>query len=134
MTTVVVRSSVMATTPQRRRPGRELVDLVMRLAEADAETELASIASRIVSTAEWQRAVADPDVELDVGVAGRVARVAELLAHAEKVWGALDLARQFILGRQHLLGAAPLDLVVNDSAGSEKVQALLGQIDHGIAV
>lgn len=122
------------STPQPRRVGEDLIALVRKLAEADDETELTSIATRIVSQTEWERAVANRDEELYADAAARSGRVGELLRHAEEVWGDADLARQFILGRQNLLGAAPLDLVVNDRAGSEKVQALLGRIDHGIAV
>lgn len=54
-----------------------------------------------------------PGEELTVVTTAYIARVAELLDKAEAVWGDKASARQFLLGYQSLLGAAPLDLVAS---------------------
>lgn len=115
-------------------PASGLIELVRHIAGVRRGPATTAVAERIVSRATWNRALRNPKAKLSQAVADRVERVGQLVAHAEAVWGDPDDAREFVTSSQAVIGGAPLDVTANSTVGARRVEALLGQIDHGIVV
>lgn len=93
--------------------------LVQDLASAD-ETEMTSIAERIVSRSSWDLAAADPQSTLPSVDADRTERVSSIFKYAKEVWADLELAREFLISNQARLNGAPLDLAAQSVAGARR--------------
>lgn len=115
-------------------PASALIEIVRLIAGSDSPRDWSSIAQRIVSRATWNRALKSPKSKLSNPVADRTERVATLFDQAVEVWGDADLAREFVVSHQAVLGGAPLDLTADATVGARRSAALLNQIDHGIVV
>lgn len=105
-----------------------------RLARAIAPGD-AEFRHRFVSRATLARRRSDTQARLTVGQSDRVARIANLWAHALRVWRDEDAARAFLVRPHPMLeGRRPIDAALGTELGADLVDDILGGLEHGTAV
>lgn len=63
-----------------------------------------------------------------------LARLADTLARAQRVWKDRDQALDFLTRKHGMLGQSkPVDLVLQSEQGAQRVRDLLAQLEHGSA-
>lgn len=112
-------------------PGDALSQLERRLQVLDAAALEKAIG---MSLRTLQRRRADPSQPLSVEQSSRVWKFAEILSKASQIMGSQRDAEEWLSEpAMGLNGQKPLDLLAT-AAGTELVEAFLGQIEYGVYV
>ncbi len=110
------------------------VAAVDRMAKTVAPGD-AEFKHRFISKATLARRKRDRSARLTIEEGGRLARIAGVWTHAVEVWKSDESARAFLFRAHPLLnGRRPIDVALSTSLGADLVDAILGGLEHGVAV